>query len=77
MQVQFHPEMSPATIDAIIDVDLPDLANAKRRGADVHDEVAEAWPTYERLTNRLMSNIAMLLMPLDQRMLDSVRELRH
>lgn len=75
--MQFHPEMSPATIDTIIADDRPDLDEAKRRGADVHDEVAEAWPTYERLTDRLMSNIALLLMPLDQRMLDSVRELRH
>jgi len=75
--VQFHPEMNPYTIEAIIAEDRPDLDEAGRAGADVHADVVEAWPTYERLTDRLMSNIALLLMPLDQRMLDTVRDLRH
>ncbi len=74
---QFHPEMSPDTINAIIDEDRPDLVEAGRRGDDVAAEVADMWPTYERLTARLFESIAMLLMPLDQRMLDTVRDLKH
>lgn len=75
--IQFHPEMHPGVIDQIIDEDRPDIAEAGLTIEAVREGVANAWPTYERLTNRLMANIAMLLMPLDQRSLDTVRQLRH
>ena len=75
--IQFHPEMHPGIIDQIIAEDRPDIDEAGLTIETVRGGVAKAWPTYERLTDRLMANIAMLLMPLDQRMLDTVRQLRH
>jgi GMP synthase-like glutamine amidotransferase len=75
--IQFHPEMDPGVIDQIIAEDRPDIDDAGTTADAVRARVAADWPTYERLTNRLMANIAMLLMPLDQRMLDTVRQLRH
>jgi hypothetical protein len=75
--IQFHPEMHPGVIDQIIAEDRPDIAEAGTTPQAVRDRVLETWPAYERLTDRLMSNVAMLLMPLDQRMLDTVRQLRH
>ncbi|MCH2136185.1 MAG: type 1 glutamine amidotransferase [Phycisphaerales bacterium] len=75
--VQFHPEMHPGVIDAIISEDRPDLDEAGTDGPTVRAQVAQAWPTYERLSERLMANVAMLLMPLDQRTLDVVRDLHH
>jgi len=75
--IQFHPEMHPGVIDQIIAEDRPDIDDAGTTVDAVRQGVADAWSTCERLTDRLMANIAMLLMPLDQRMLDSVRQLRH
>ena len=74
---QFHPEMTPATIDAIIAEDRPDLDRAGVTEDAVRAQVAQAWPAYRRLTDRLLDAIAMLLMPIDLRTVDVVRGLRH
>jgi GMP synthase-like glutamine amidotransferase len=74
---QFHPEVTPDTVDAIITQDHPDLDAAGISEEAVREQVATAWPAYRRLTDRLLDSIAMVLMPIDLRTVDVVRDLRH
>ena len=76
---QFHPEISPSTLENWIDDDPQLVEQAGLNKSDLMSQTESQWPGFERLTDRLFMACALLLFPLEQRTIGTgnVKEIHH
>lgn len=74
---QYHPEVSTDNIEAWIRDEPEALQEAGLTAAQLHEQVAQHYPAFERLTDRLFDAIALFLMPVDRRYKGLVKDLHH
>lgn len=74
---QYHPEVTVETIERWIREEPEALTEAKLTVDQIRRETQKQYPTFERLSQRLFDNIAMLLMPVDRRYSGLVKDLHY
>ena len=74
---QAHPEAGPATLDRWAADEPKALAEAGITREELQRRTEAEWPAFDRLTERLFSAIALLLVPLDRRYAGVAKDLHH
>lgn len=74
---QFHVEIQASDMLALADNDPDALAKARLSREELTSQAQKNYAAFERLTNRLFDNIALLLMPVDRRYQGLVKDLHH
>jgi len=74
---QHHPEIRRATIDQWIADDKYALEEAGTTAEQLAEQTEQHFEHMQRLSTRLFTSIALLLMPVDRRYSGIVKELRH
>ncbi len=74
---QYHPEIDFETMDSVAEDDPELLSKTGIAREQLRQETDAHYPAFERLTNRLFENIALLLMPVDRRYRGLVKDLHH
>jgi len=74
---QYHPEVTPATIDRWIAEHPADLDAAGVTADHLRADTTRHYPAFERLTDRLFERVALLLAPADRRHEGLVKDLHH
>lgn len=74
---QYHPEIVADTMETLADDDPDALTKAHLTREELAAQTAKHYPAFERLTNRLFENIALLLMPVERRYQGLVKDLHH
>lgn len=74
---QYHPEIDSDSMAAIIDDDPELLTKSHQTRDQIVNGTKKYFPAFERITNRLFENIALLLMPVERRYHGLVKDLHH
>jgi GMP synthase-like glutamine amidotransferase len=74
---QYHPEITPDTVEVWMDDEPGALRQAGLSVEQVREQVQRHYPAFERLTDRLFDSIALYLMPVDRRYSGLVKDLHH
>lgn len=74
---QYHPEVTPATIERWIRQEPDALKEAGISAEQLREQTEQHYPAFERLTQRMFESIALFLMPVDRRYEGIVKELHH
>lgn len=74
---QYHPEIDFATMAEVATDDPEMLSKSHLSQEELRTQTDQHFPAFERLTNRLFENIALLLMPVDRRYRGLVKDLHH
>jgi GMP synthase-like glutamine amidotransferase len=75
--VQYHPEVSAASIERFAADDRDGLSRAGGSPEQLRAETAKRYPAFERLTQRFFESVALLLMPADRLVRGVARDLHH
>lgn len=75
--LQYHPEVTPASIERFADEDPEALRETGMTREQLRNETARRYPAFERLTRRLFESLALYLMPADRRVKGVARDLHH
>jgi GMP synthase-like glutamine amidotransferase len=74
---QSHPELTVATIELWMREEPEALKEAGLTADQVRRDTQKLFPAFERLTQRLFENIALLLMPVDRRYAGLTKDLHY
>jgi GMP synthase (glutamine-hydrolysing) len=74
---QWHVEMNRDSLDGFAQHDAAGMKAAHATLDALHKGTETHWPAFERLSQRLFDQIALLLMPVDRRFRGLVKDLHH
>ena len=74
---QYHPEVTPATIERWAAADPRDLDDAGITLEQLRTDTDRHYPSMERLSRRLFESIALFLAPADRRYEGLLKDLHH
>jgi GMP synthase-like glutamine amidotransferase len=74
---QHHPELTVETIECWMREEPDSLTEANVSAEHIRRETQKHYAAFERLTQRLFENIALLLMPVDRRYAGLVKDLHY